>query len=164
MNEAPFHKIWEIILSGGPIMAALALLAFMLYRNTIGLLLFVRAPFAAEAAVGDARETRFRLREIVRSQLRYAHTLVVAAPLLGLLGTVMGMLDTFKGLGGDSNQDTTRAVADGVKVALVTTQTGLMIAILGLFLTQWIGRLFRKQDLYLTELELDRRRASPLSL
>ena len=49
---------------------------------------------------------------------------------MGLLGTVIGMLTTFQGLATSSGQ-TVDLVADGIRVALITTQTGLMIAIPG---------------------------------
>ncbi len=163
MSTSWASTVWETILSGGPIMAALLALAFLLYRNIIGLFLFTnrldaRAVFieqsqdCSRAAIQDFRDN---LSQIVRAQLTYANVLIVAAPLLGLLGTVIGMLDTFKGIGAEASQDTTKAVADGVKVALITTQTGLMIAILGFFLTQLIGRLYRAKDLQLLELEIE---------
>lgn len=56
--------------------------------------------------------------------------LVTIAPLMGLLGTVIGMLTTFKGLAQSSGQ-TVDLVAQGISEALITTQTGLMIAIPG---------------------------------
>ncbi len=57
--------------------------------------------------------------------------LVVAAPLFGLLGTVLGMLLTFKaiGIGGSSAGE---IVAKGISEALVATQTGMMVALPGL--------------------------------
>lgn len=157
------YEIWEILLSGGPIMIALILLAFLLYRNAIGLLLFTvrlnaRSSFEEQtkernrAAIQDFRHY---LAQLVKTQLTFANVLIVAAPLLGLLGTVIGMLDTFKGIGAESGQDTTKAVADGVKVALITTQTGLMIAIFGLFLTQFISRIYKSKDLQLLDLEIE---------
>ena len=59
--------------------------------------------------------------------------LVAVAPLLGLLGTVLGMTETFEVIApfGTGN---TRALASGISVALITTQTGLLIAVPGLFL------------------------------
>lgn len=56
--------------------------------------------------------------------------MVVAAPLFGLLGTVLGMLLTFKaiGIGGSSVSE---IVAKGISEALVATQTGLMVALPG---------------------------------
>lgn len=163
MNKESLLQVWEIIVSGGPIMVALAVLAFLLYRNVFGLFLFTsrlrvresferQAPDHSRASVQDFRN---HLSTLMRTQLNYAKVLIAAAPLLGLLGTVIGMLDTFKGIGANSGTDTTRAVADGVKVALITTQTGLMIAILGLFATQGISRIYRKKDLELIDLEIN---------
>ena len=55
---------------------------------------------------------------------------VSVAPLLGLLGTVLGMIKTFNGLsaGGNSAMD---VIASGISEALVTTEMGLLIAIPG---------------------------------
>lgn len=156
------QTVWDIAYSGGPIMLALLGLAFLLYRNVIGLFLFTSGlnttealkeqnPIVSRTSIQDFRD---HLSHLVRTQLTYANVLIVAAPLLGLLGTVIGMLDTFKGIGSEAGQDTTKAVADGVKVALITTQTGLMIAIFGIFLTQMISRIYRSKDMQLLELEI----------
>ncbi len=162
INPPEISKLWETVVSGGPIMIPLALLSFMLYRNALGLYSFISNVRIQEEfehfAVTHDRETviafRDKLRDLLATQQKYANVLIVAAPLLGLLGTVIGMLDTFKGIGAESGLDTTQAVADGVKVALITTQTGLMIAIIGLFFTQLISRAYRKKELLLVELEL----------
>ncbi len=68
--------------------------------------------------------------------------LAVVAPLLGLLGTVTGMVDTFRAIGihGTGNP---QAMASGIKEALITTQTGLMIAIPGLLVGQSLRRRIR---------------------
>jgi biopolymer transport protein ExbB/TolQ len=77
-----------------------------------------------------------------------------AAPLWGLLGTVTGMLTTFKGLasggGGDKTMD---VVAKGISEALITTETGLMIAIPGYFLHYYIARRRDQFDAFITHLE-----------
>ncbi|EDY83356.1 transporter, MotA/TolQ/ExbB proton channel family, putative [Verrucomicrobiia bacterium DG1235] len=162
MSPDWLRPVWEIIHSGGPIMIALGLIAFLLYRNILGLFLFTsrldaHASFFShtqERTRNAVQDFRDNLSQLVRTQLKYANVLIAAAPLLGLLGTVIGMLDTFKGIGAEAGQDTTKAVADGVKVALITTQTGLMIAIFGLLLTQVISRIYRSKDLQLLELEI----------
>ena len=59
------------------------------------------------------------------------------APLLGLLGTVLGMIEIFEVIA-DFGTGNVRALAGGIAVALVTTQTGLLVAIPGLVLS---GRL-----------------------
>jgi len=50
------------------------------------------------------------------------------APLLGLTGTVFGMIDTFRALGIGANMEATR-LAQGIWEALLTTATGLVVAI-----------------------------------
>lgn len=58
-------------------------------------------------------------------------TIVTMAPLLGLLGTIIGMFNSFQVLG-DANSVPTK-VTGGVAEALLATASGLFIAILGLF-------------------------------
>jgi biopolymer transport protein ExbB len=65
--------------------------------------------------------------------------LTAAAPLLGLLGTVMGMIRTFQAVGGTG--DLAGGVASGVSCALITTEFGLMVAIPGVFGAARIRRL-----------------------
>lgn len=57
-------------------------------------------------------------------------TVVTLAPLLGLLGTILGMFHAFKVLGAPGTAPT--AVTGGVAEALVATACGLFIAIIGL--------------------------------
>jgi len=78
--------------------------------------------------------------------LRVMKICVSAAPLLGLLGTVTGMLATFGALASGSGGDQTMAlVAKGISEALITTETGLVIALPGLFFQY---QLVRKHDRY----------------
>ena len=57
-------------------------------------------------------------------------TIVTLAPLLGLLGTIVGMFNTFQALSGPSTA--TQQVTGGVGEALLATASGLFIAVLGL--------------------------------
>lgn len=65
--------------------------------------------------------------------------LAAIAPLLGLLGTVVGMIATFETIAifGTGNA---RALAGGISQALITTQTGLIIAIAGLYMRNFLLR------------------------
>jgi biopolymer transport protein ExbB len=95
-------------------------------------------------------EIEGRFREVEATQVTdldrrvaFLNVMVIAAPLFGLLGTVLGMLLTFKaiGVGGSS---TSEVIARGISEALVATQTGMMVAIPGLILATIAKR--RRQD------------------
>lgn len=119
---------------------------------------WVRHPQHAEGRVGEiirysqsdvssARQVRNRFDEIrlafvslIDRRTKFLGTLVAAAPLMGLLGTVLGMLQTFLGIATSGGAETAGVVAEGISEALVTTQTGLTIALPGLFIVMLIQR------------------------
>lgn len=59
-------------------------------------------------------------------------TIVTVAPLLGLLGTIAGMMDSFKLIGNSGLVDPA-GITGGVAQALIATAVGLVIAVLALF-------------------------------
>jgi biopolymer transport protein ExbB len=98
----------------------------------------------------DRTETQRRFNQVrqgetsyLNRRLRFLFVLASSAPLIGLLGTVAGMLRTFDGL---SMQDSYKMdlVAGGISQALVTTQAGLLIAIPAIAMTHLLER--RKKD------------------
>ncbi len=64
----------------------------------------------------------------LESYLRGLNTLAYIAPLLGFLGTVWGMIVAFNDVA-TANEVTPRIVASGISQALITTATGLIIAV-----------------------------------
>jgi biopolymer transport protein ExbB len=108
-------------------------------------------------------EVRLSLLDLVDRRLAFLSTLIAAAPLMGLLGTVIGMLGTFAAIALGGGSETAGMVAAGISEALITTQTGLFIALPGIFLALIIRRrkhsveaaLARIESLSLTQLELD---------
>ena len=66
-----------------------------------------------------------------------------AAPLLGLLGTVTGMIHTFRLITAVGVGDA-RLLADGISEALVTTEAGLCVAIPALLCHAWLTRMARR--------------------
>ena len=77
-------------------------------------------------------------------------TIVAAAPLIGLLGTVIGMIETFDSLASASLFSQTGGIAGGISQALFTTQFGLVVAVPGLV----IGKILDKKASTM-ELELE---------
>lgn len=66
----------------------------------------------------------------------YLHLMGVIAPLLGLLGTVMGITEAFSVISGTTEAVTPALVADGIQSAMLTTIVGLCIAIPALLTAQ----------------------------
>ena len=78
---------------------------------------------------------------------------VSCAPLVGLLGTVTGMLATFGALSSGSGGDKTmEMIAAGISEALITTETGLVIALPGLFFQYQLGRIHESYRAFLAHL------------
>ncbi len=77
--------------------------------------------------------------EQVNKHINTILVLAAVAPLLGLLGTVAGMIKTFDVIAffGTGNA---RAMAGGISEALITTQTGLIVAVPGLILGNFLSR------------------------
>jgi biopolymer transport protein ExbB len=120
--------------------------------------------------VSESKHVRNRFKEVRQSMLHtierrmiFLNTLVATAPLMGLLGTVIGMLGTFTALSNSGGAETTAMVSAGISEALITTQTGLFIALPGIFLILVIRRrkhaveaaLARIEALSLTKLKFD---------
>ncbi len=68
---------------------------------------------------------------MLKSRLGVLDTIITLAPLLGLLGTVIGMISSF-GIMSEAGLGQPHAVTGGVAEALIATATGLLIAILTL--------------------------------
>ena len=68
----------------------------------------------------------------MKTHLPILDTMITAAPLLGILGTVIGIIHSFDMLGKAGIQDP-QAVTAGIAQALITTAAGLLIAIFTLF-------------------------------
>jgi biopolymer transport protein ExbB len=109
--------------------------------------------------IASLRQVEGRFREVTATKVTdidrgvaFLNVLVISAPLFGLLGTVLGMLLTFKaiGIGGSS---TSEVIAKGISEALVCTQTGMMIAIPGLVMTMIAKRRRHEFVAFLARLE-----------
>lgn len=90
----------------------------------------------------------------VQAELEKGRAIILAivsvAPLAGLLGTVIGMIETFDSLADMALFSQSGGIAGGISQALFTTQMGLAVAVPGLVL----GRVLdRKQNLLQDEIE-----------
>ena len=93
-------------------------------------------------------------KQLTRNQLLLA-TLIKISPLLGLLGTVLGMLEIFDALA-VTGSNNARATAGGVSKATVSTMAGMVVAISGLVASNLINRRIEfKRNQLRQALELD---------
>ena len=109
--------------------------------------------------VGSVDEIHNRFAEVMVAKMPYIdrnitfiNILVTAAPLIGLLGTVMGMLMTFQsiGMGGGEMAE---MMAKGISAALFPPEVGLCIAIPGLLMVHLLKRKRDEYDAFLAKLE-----------
>jgi biopolymer transport protein ExbB len=85
-----------------------------------------RPTVEVEQAVMDAGE---RIADGLRRYLRLFHAISNVSPLLGLLGTVLGMIEAFDSLTINSGDAPPEMLASGISEALITTAAGLSVAI-----------------------------------
>jgi len=78
-------------------------------------------------------------------RLSWVYTVIKSAPMVGLLGTVVGMMGAFSKLASSENVEPT-ALADDISLALITTACGLAIAIPLVICTASINVRIRKME------------------
>ena len=126
MNDITFEQAWNY---GGPLMWVLAffsvwelaLMLYLLYSHRSGLV--VPDAVSRICASNDPEAEGGRIADRLMSQAEIA-------PLVGLLGTVLGMFQAFGGIASDVSAGAKPMVlAQGVSQAIVTTIFGLAVAI-----------------------------------
>ena len=93
---------------------------------------------ANEFLNGQAQEAAVKLKE----NLNYVSAIVTLSPLMGLLGTVIGMIGSFNVLSIAEGEPF--AVTGGVAEALVATAFGLLVAILAMLVFVWLQQVSNK--------------------
>ena len=98
-----------------------------------------------------------RERPELRRHLAVIAILAAVSPLFGLLGTVTGMITTFDVISifGTGNA---RAMAGGISEAMITTQSGLLVAIPGLYMSAFLTRLSNRLERRLNEVVITLKR------
>lgn len=98
----------------------------------------------SEPGYGEELARQVALAEMARmgSRMRLLEAVVQMAPMLGLLGTVIGMIDAFGNLALSQDAADPRLLASGIWTALTTTAAGLAIALVAYFIASWLeGRI-----------------------
>lgn len=106
-----------------------------------------RPMLEVEQAVMDAGD---RVADGLRRFLRVFHAISNVAPLLGLLGTVLGMIEAFETMSSQESLGRPEMLASGISFALVTTAGGLAVAIPAYLAYMYFSS---KSDRYLGEID-----------
>lgn len=145
----PIEQIRDFMEVGGTVLWAILVVSFLLWTLIIERYLYLRfghpAYLARAVARWRSREDRSswyavqirrsliaEISQRLNGSLSLIRTLIALCPLLGLLGTVTGMIHVFDVMAilGTGNA---RAMASGVSLATTPTMAGMVVAISGLF-------------------------------
>lgn len=88
-----------------------------------------------------------KVREKLEFGLKFLRMLAMLSPMLGLLGTIIGIIDSFKVIAVINESVTPALIADGLWEAMLTTAYGLALAIIILFFTFILARIIEKRVL-----------------
>ncbi len=167
-------KLWQFYVSGGAsnkkVSHAVSVWLGQDYERAVGETGTLRGPVAKVVhyamAGAAARRDDSHLREetehlaaseisSLRSYLRGLEAVVQVAPLLGLFGTVLGMIEAFRSLQAAGAQVNPADLAGGIWVALLTTAVGLAIAMPVSLVLYWfeghIAKVKASMELFATE-------------
>ncbi|MEQ5801858.1 MotA/TolQ/ExbB proton channel family protein [Halomonas sp. H10-9-1] len=152
----------RLIDAGGVVLLGIVAVAALLFSLALERVLFFRLTYRRArrtlirrwAARRDHHSwSALTLREVwtreligrLRRPLPWLKLLVALCPLLGLLGTVTGMIAVFDSLAlSDTGQ--ARAMADGVARATLPTLAGMAVAVVGLLFTSRLEQIIRRED------------------
>ena len=146
---APFTAVADLVEAGGVAVEWIFLACVLMWTITFERWYYFRNRLPAEADAmlkqwharkDHASWTAHQIRKAMISRLNVAmnanlgilRVLVPLSPLLGLLGTVTGMLEVFDAMAARGSADA-RTMASGVSQAMVCTMTGLAVSITGIY-------------------------------
>ena len=179
------EALQEFLNRGGPVLLAIMAATFVMWALILERLFYFRLAhkgYAEQALAAWHSRTDHKstyahwikdklvseVRQRAEANVGFTKALVALAPLLGLLGTVTGMLSTFSGMSADGRAF--NLIVEGISEALITTQTGLMIAIPALVVLSFIGQHRRRLmqsisrlERYNTQLVLRRKNQAPIA-
>lgn len=158
---SPYLAVSEMVEAGGPFVVWIFLSCLLLWTLVIERYLYFSRVLPRDStellarwrARTDhkswcARQIRVamisRLRTGMTANFRLMKVLVPLAPLLGLIGTVSGMLNVFDSMALRGSADA-RTMASGVSEAMICTLTGLAVSISGLYPVHYFESRARRQ-------------------
>ena len=158
----PWLAVTELIAGGGPFVVWIFLTCFLLWSLVVERLIYFNRVLPRDTAEALAawrqrydrhswcarqirQATISRFRAGMNANLRLMKVLVPLAPLLGLIGTVSGMLEVFDSMALRGSADA-RTMASGVSHAMICTLSGLAVSISGLYPVHYFDDRAKRQS------------------
>jgi len=163
--------VFEVILAfmekGGNVLWLIAILVFFMWTLIFERLWYFSSTWRKDRAQvvlvwenrterrsWNAKQIRMRLlsssRELINDNMNVITTCVALCPLLGLLGTVTGMIEVFNVMavtgGGDA-----KSMAGGVERSTIPTMAGMVAALSGLFANTYLQRVASREQQFLED-------------
>lgn len=162
-----FEAIRDFMELGGPVLRWIAIAIFVMWALIIERLMYFRSTMKSMSRmIHDEWESRperrswhaHQIRELMISRFSMAtsssipmiQTLVALCPLLGLMGTVTGMIKVFEVMAA-SGSGNVRAMAAGVSQATVPTMAGMVGALSGVLLVTLLSRRAEREVAFLED-------------
>lgn len=165
--DSAYEAVARFMDMGGDVLWLIAVLLFVMWMLIFERVWYFKTGWRKDAARAiavwenrserkswEARQIRLKLVSQSRIQisqyLPVIKTLVALCPLLGLLGTVTGMIEVFNIMavtgGGDA-----KSMAGGVSRATIPTMAGMVAAISGVFANTYITRVAQRESEFLAD-------------
>jgi len=157
-----FEAIDNFFNKGGPVLYIIAATAFIMWVMILDKIIYLKFGYQqdfsnvlkqwtsrSEHKSWNAHAIREKLisetQEKINKNIPIIKTLIALCPLLGLLGTVTGMIEVFTALaitgGGDA-----KSMAGGVSRATIPTMAGMVAALSGVFANTFVTQLADKEN------------------
>jgi len=128
--------MWELMQKGGIVMYPLLFCSILAMGVVLERFWSFRLLLAEGRRIGETEPEQTRRERaweaVVRRMERglgILETIITVAPMLGLLGTILGLIVTFDVLGAGADQFSKAQLSSGLAEAMLTTAFGLFIAI-----------------------------------
>jgi biopolymer transport protein ExbB len=165
--DSAYQAVSRFMDMGGDVLWVIAILLFVMWTLIFERVWDFKQGWKKDAALAiatwesrqerkswSARQIREKLisqsRMQINQYLPVIKTLVALCPLLGLLGTVTGMIEVFNIMavtgGGDA-----KSMAGGVSRATIPTMAGMVAAISGVFANTYLTRVARRESEFLAD-------------
>jgi len=150
-----FYAIESFFTKGGPVLIVIFIVAFLMWSIILDKLFFHFFVYPKEDIQKDKNryinQKKFlHVASFIQSGMVFIKIFIVISPLLGLLGTVNGMIEVFDVIAILGNSDP-KAMSSGISQATIPTMVGMSVALSGIVFQTYLEQKNKKRLRLLAE-------------